>query len=396
MLADLDMVWVGTRPKPTFAKCRPICPDQRHAPTIAQQQGEDEQEDPARPTASPIIRRMQTSGRHPRPSSERASALQPRQAGAGHELDGNWRLYAILVTYRRPSELGVMLDGLLNQTRRPDRLIVIDNSPSGETQAIAERSRDKGLAIDYLPAPDNLGPAGGIARGMQHLMALANGNDWVVLLDDDDPPRSDWLLAELATFATSMLRQDPHTAAVGSRGARFDRRRGRVVRVKDAELGGPILVDHIAGNKLPLYNVQAIRDMGGFRSELFFGFEELDYGLRLSDAGYSLYAHGAVWRDANVNRRSRIASLPKALIAEPGWRRYYSLRNLIDILRRTGHSWAAVRVTLTRGFFKPLANLPIRPKTAIRHLRLNVRATRDAWQGTLGKTVDPEDPPFPV
>ena len=47
------------------------------------------------------------------------------------------RLWGVLVTWRRPQELLVMLDSLDSQSIRLKELAVIDNDPSPETRAIA-------------------------------------------------------------------------------------------------------------------------------------------------------------------------------------------------------------------------------------------------------------------
>jgi hypothetical protein len=80
-------------------------------------------------------------------------------------------------------------------------------------------------------------------------------------------------------------------------------------------------------------------------------------------------------------------------LGTPGWRRYYSLRNLIYLLRQHGHTLTALRVTILRGVAKPLLNLPLRPVLGLRHLRSNLRAARDGWTGRLGRQVSPDNRP---
>jgi hypothetical protein len=81
---------------------------------------------------------------------------------------------------------------------------------------------------------------------------------------------------------------------------------------------------------------------------------------------------------------------PRVGLPEPTWRRYYSLRNTIHILRTFGGTAAAVRVTALQGLAKPLANMATSPRRAWPHLKLNLRACRDGWTGRLGRTLDPE------
>jgi GT2 family glycosyltransferase len=304
------------------------------------------------------------------------------------------RLYGVLVTFRRPAELRDTLHRLADQARRLDHLVVVDNAPVPENEAVLDGYRATGGEADYLPAPENLGPAGGIALGMEHVLRLAGDADWVVTLDDDDPPADPGQLARLETFAHRMAETDPRVGAVGLVGARLDPRRGRLRRLADHELRSAVTVDYVGGDHFPFVKVGAIREVGPFRKELFFGFDDLDFCIRLKRAGYRIYVDG----DAGAVRRASLHRMgiekrPDVRLGEPSWRRYYSLRNMIVILRSHGRWPAAMRLTMVAGIGKPLANLVRTPRQAVRHLRLNLRACRDGWTGRLGRRVEPERPP---
>jgi glycosyltransferase involved in cell wall biosynthesis len=271
-------------------------------------------------------------------------------------------------------------------------LVVVDNDPSAETQEIVSRyyPHEK---FEYLPSPENLGPAGGFARGMARTLEFAEDQDWIVLVDDNDPPFSTTLLGDLARFGESMVAADLATAGVGRVGAKFDWTRGRVIaisRLPEEEGSDAIAVDTIGGGHFPFYLASAIRTIGPFSSELFFGCEELDFGLRLKNAGFSLYADASLWREARkVDGRIGMHVGPSVRLSELSWRQYYDLRNLLHILRSHGKTWAAVRVSLERGIGKPLVNLPVSPRASLNHLVMNFRACRDAWTGRMGRTVEP-------
>jgi glycosyltransferase involved in cell wall biosynthesis len=295
-----------------------------------------------------------------------------------------------LVTFRRPAELSIMLSRLSAQERALDRLVVVDNSPTPEAAAAVAGYAAEGHDATYVEAPQNLGPAGGIALGMNRIAASVDDRDWLVLLDDDSPPYSPSLLRDLQRFGDSQTHADPRTGAVGVAGARFDLRRARLVRPRDEELDGPVPVDCIGGNQFPLYRATALRQVGPTSAELFFGLEELDYGLRLREAGYSLYASGPLCRERRETlHRLGLKAGPGLRLDEPTWRRYYSLRNLLHILRVRGRTAAAVHVAVTRGFMKPVLNLPLHPRRGWRHLRLNALACRDALIGRMGRTMEP-------
>ena len=264
--------------------------------------------------------------------------------------------------------------------------MVVDNAPSAEGRQIV---RSVVPGAEYVPASGNLGPAGGIAAGMELLLPEAD-DDWIVTLDDDDPPVDVAVFATLMDYAADVAKRDPMVAGVGVEGQRFDRRRGRIVWVPDDALVGDVSVDYIGGDFFPCYSVRAIRAVGTFRRDLFFGFDDLEYGLRMRTAGYSLYASGPVFcasRAANGDLGKDL--VPSRSLGKLTWRRYYSLRNLVRILRDLGWFAAALRVTIVVGIAKPLANLLVDPRLALGHLWLNARACFDAWTGRMGRTVEP-------
>ena len=305
--------------------------------------------------------------------------------------DHDRQLIGVLVTFRRPVELSVSLARLADQDRPLDHLVVVDNDGDERVAREIHEFVRRGHDATYVATSENLGPAGGIAVGMEHALRRARDGDWVVLLDDDDPADGPDVLSSLADFGASMLATEPRTGGVGLVGARFDWKSGRLDRVSDEDLRGAVSVDYIGGNQFPFYLAAAVSAVGPFDRSLFFGFDDLEYGLRLRHAGYRLFGSGPLW----LEQRRRAGRLglevsPSRTLGEAGWRRYYSIRNIIQILRSNGRDATAVRVAMVRGIGKPLANLPRDPRRAWRHLRLGVRACRDGWAGRMGRTIEPD------
>jgi rhamnopyranosyl-N-acetylglucosaminyl-diphospho-decaprenol beta-1,3/1,4-galactofuranosyltransferase len=304
------------------------------------------------------------------------------------------QLFGVLVTYRRPTELSDYLWLLARQDRPVDRLVVVDNSPMPENEASVAAYRSEGFVVDYLPMSANLGSAGGVAAGMERVLEFADDADWIAVFDDDDPPHSGTVLQGLMEFGETMVASDPQTAAVGLVGARFDWTRGRILRIPDDELEGAVAVDYIGMGHFPLYVTKTIRSVGPYSKEIFFGHSELEHGLRLRAAGFSLYVDGPqlLKRRADAGRLG-LNGGPSRGLSETGWRRYYTLRNSIYILRSFGKTGTALRVTFARGLAKPIVNLPITPRLAIQHLALNARACWDGWTGRMGRRVEPDGTP---
>lgn len=306
-------------------------------------------------------------------------------------MDGLGRVLGLLVTFNRPTELANHLDVLSRQTIQLDELLVVDNGDDPNVQEAIERHRPTGVDTEILRTGANLGPAGAIQMGMEHLLETAGPNDWIVLLDDDDPPHRDDALEQLVGFAYHQTSADPSVGVVGGTGTRFDRRRGRIRRVPDAELSGVVDVDYVAGGQLPLISVAAIRTAGPFRGDLFFGFDDLEFGLRVRDAGWRIVLDGdlAHWSRARAGRLGRRVGGARLTRAGVPWRRYYSVRNLVAIERWHGTWWGALRVSLVVGVAKPLAMCVRSPRRNWPHLVFGLRAVSDAWTGRMGRRVDP-------
>jgi GT2 family glycosyltransferase len=301
------------------------------------------------------------------------------------------RIGAVLVTYQRPHLLPVAFERLAAQERRPDALVLVDNDPRGGARSTVRRVSMPDTDIEYLNPGDNTGPAGGFALGMQRLLGGMGDEDVILLLDDNDPlPPFDVIRAQL-TFLDRLVESEPAIAGVGLRGASFDWRTGRTRGIPESDRRNSVRVDHLHGGGYPMYRVGAVRRVGAFSAPLFFGFEELEYGLRLTTNGYGLQLNQrlavrqSVWRRRELEFRAH----PALRVGPATWRRYYSLRNLLHILLLHGRQAAAIRVAAVRGVGKPVANMVVAPRLAAEHLRWNRRAVSDAFGGRMGRTVDP-------
>lgn len=107
------------------------------------------------------------------------------------------RVVAVIVTRDRPALLRQCLDAVLDQARRPDALIVVDNASQPATRALL----DQYPGVRCIRLPQNLGGAGGFRAGIQG--ALDDGADWLWLMDDDGRPGGPGCLAGLLATAAA-------------------------------------------------------------------------------------------------------------------------------------------------------------------------------------------------
>lgn len=305
------------------------------------------------------------------------------------ETDGPGpRLFCIIVTFRRAEAFAEVLRMALEQSTPPSQVVVVDNEESDVVERAVAALKQQGSPVTYICPGENLGPAGGTAIGMEHILTIANDDDWITRLDDDLEDMDHDIFEELLRFAVEQRGVDERVGAVGAVGSRYDWNSGRLIRITDEEIdAGPVPVDYVPTNVFPAFNVGVVRRVGVLDRNLFYGSSEVEYGLRLRNAGVRILADPVLWK--RLGRRTADTSGATWRLRPLNWRRYYSLRNQVYLLRRNGHPWTAAKVSFTRGIAKPLLNLVVSPRAAVAHLRMNSRAVKDGWLENMGRTLEP-------
>lgn len=107
-------------------------------------------------------------------------------------MTGSPSITAVIVTFNRKALLLRCLSAMLAQTRPPERILVVDNSSSdGTAQTLADEGWLDRTGVSLMSLAENTGGAGGFAAGIDR--ALAEGADWVWVMDDDAEPHHDAL-----------------------------------------------------------------------------------------------------------------------------------------------------------------------------------------------------------
>ena len=254
---------------------------------------------------------------------------------------------AVVVTYRRGDLLRGAVDRILTQTRPPERVLVIDNGGIARRE-LGERD------VDVIEANENLGPAGGYARGFRE--ALERGATHVWAVDDDNEPAADCLERLLAAGADVAVP--------------FQRKPSGPVGYPPSWNG-------------PLFSAEAIRAVGFPREDLWFWAEDTEYVTRLRLAGHRRTpVAGAEVLHLNPGARER--GRPR------DWQLYYEVRNTLEYrlrIRVTPRGlWRALGVVVG----KPIAIVVTEPGKR-RSLGLWWRGIRDFSSHRMGRQVNPEN-----
>lgn len=289
---------------------------------------------------------------------------------------------AVVVTFNRRNMLRLTLRALLEQTRAVDEVIVVDNaSRDGTAELLAAEFPE----ARHLALPDNTGPAGGFAAGME--LAARSGHRWLWLFNDDDRPLAD-ALERLLPLAERLAEREP-LAMLGSwllgadgkpvpQGYRW---RHRYRPVDDATAppdGAPYAVDGMIFAGV-LVTASLVREIGLPRRDYFMMFEEVEYCLRARAAGKAIYA---LPRPLTVSLHE--GSGPGQ---DAAWRGYYQTRNQLAMAleRRSAAEvvWWAVRQA------KFVAAALLGGEHRLEQVGLRVRGAWHGLRGVRGRTIDP-------
>ncbi len=257
---------------------------------------------------------------------------------------------AFVMTYQRPETLLQTIQALFNQTLPPQKVLIVDNDPARSAHGVVVALAD--FPLEYYSVGYNSGPAGAAAIGLQILSD--QGFSWIGWMDDDDPPIFD----DSFQILIAMAKNNERCGGVGSVGQYFNRKTGLINRVPDQLLlsTGVIEVDNIAGNMCKIVNGEMVKQHQLYPdSNLFFGFEELDFDLRIQQLGFVLLA------DCNLYQRNRAYFKREGPNNRRGlkkdesrlWRDFYSLRNSLIILKKH-RLYSALCFTVCRASLKLL------------------------------------------
>ncbi|WP_111672198.1 glycosyltransferase [Algoriphagus litoralis] len=235
------------------------------------------------------------------------------------------KLGAFVITYNRPDILLATLKAIFSQTYPPDFLWVIDNSDNLETDNAIAGLLDS--RIRYHRIGYNAGPAGAAAKGLE--LCLEKGAEWIYWGDDNDPPfRSDCFERLLA-----IRNANPFCGVLGTVGHFFDRKKGVIKRIQTRLLEKKewVEVDSIAGGMCMLVSAEVVKAGVFPDKDLFFGFEELDFCLKVSRKGFALVVDSGLFLEARKETGRLDFDRPAYQQKKNLAREYYSLRNLLYI-----------------------------------------------------------------
>ena len=297
----------------------------------------------------------------------------------------------VFVTMNRCEIASICLNKLRAQTRRPGKVIVVNNASTDGTQMMLfEASSQSDGWIVVMDLVENLGNAGGMQVAME--AAFASDSQAVWILDDDSWPEPDALerlldvkvptdsviscrVVDLATGHLSWPLQTPMKDGWQLVGPEDPLPPGEVVRIRRSWLGA-------------LISRKIYEAVGPVEGRLFLRGEDEDYPRRIERAGFpvfmitsSLLHHPPAGRLNLWEFAGRTVVLESGLIGD---KLYYRLRNAWWMTRRDRGTFEAMVMVILHGF----ALLRWEPPVA-KWLPVWWEAVNDAFRDRLGPRNDP-------
>lgn len=241
---------------------------------------------------------------------------------------------ALVLTYRRPRLASETVRWLVEDEGIPasDVVLVVNGDGGLDDAALEER-------IEVLRLPENLGPAGGFARGLRHVQQTRDV-DWIYLCEDDiglyrlPTPRTRRVIDEAAAAEDADGRP---VGAVVAYGRDVDPRTGHTLPHREF---GPLPLEEIdMGQWGATLLSRRVLEAGVFPDEsMFWGYEDLEFFLRARGAGFRILVDTECARAVNhkVTRPSRTWQRRRPNRRQEPWTGYYAARNFFVLARRHG------------------------------------------------------------
>jgi GT2 family glycosyltransferase len=209
------------------------------------------------------------------------------------------RVGLIIVTHHAAALVERCLRAVALQSRRPDRILVVDNaSHDGTRTRVADVAASLALPVEIIEQRENVG----FARANNLAVDALADCDWVALLNPDAYPEPAWLQSLLAATArhpaaaalSSRLMRDGVAEVLDGAGDEYHVsglvwRRGHgqpLSRVAGALVERRVMAACAAA---AIYRRQDWIDAGGFDARFFCYVEDVDLGFRLCLRGHECW-----------------------------------------------------------------------------------------------------------
>lgn len=300
----------------------------------------------------------------------------------------NYKFAAFVMTYERSNLILDSIEKLKSQVFPPEIVLIIDNSESNLSKdLILEQGFND---VIYHQMGYNSGPAGAAAYGLKELARL--GYDWIYWGDDDNPPRDENVFSDLFSGIEELLNNRVRLGIIGEKGGKFNSITGRIRSLSNPELKSKkfVEVDSIPGGHSMIVNSDVIKNGILPDKELFFGFEEFDFCLKVKQKDYKLIIDAAKWYQIRViANKDHAYQWKNSNLGEDNLliREYYSTRNLLKIFY-TQQFFIPFLILLLKSLGKMIYGFRFGKSYGMKMFHFQKIALRDFFKNSFGELID--------
>ncbi|BBE32104.1 glycosyl transferase [Tepiditoga spiralis] len=233
------------------------------------------------------------------------------------------KVAGLIVTFNRKKLLVDTINSMLEQTRRPDKIIIVNNASTDGTDEILKNYEEKNKCIEVVTLNENLGGSGGFYAGIKHIYDKQE-YDWIWLMDDDALPAKN-SLETLIAYYESLSEKKKRKIGVLQNKRILDRKKFDEINGKSFELTAK---KRKVGTFVGYFIKTEVVGKIGFPEKDFFIYsDDVEYTNRVWKMGYRVetvigsYIFHPVW----TTQLDYI--LKKKELNLPLWKIYYIFRN---------------------------------------------------------------------
>ena len=248
--------------------------------------------------------------------------------------------YAIvIVTYNRKQLLHECIENVQKQTMQASSIIIINNASTDTTGSYLETLQKENTIYDIVNLPENIGGAGGFAKGIER--SLEKNVDCVLLIDDDAMIAEDYMeqilqarqsepvyQAFAGTVKTNDIIDTFHRRTISKVGMLFH-------NCSEEEYQQPYFLCEVASFCGMVLDISLIKQIGLPHAEYFIWHDDAEYSLRVRKYSKFLVVTNAV---LNHKTKQNATTYPRRY----NWKDYYAVRNriwLFGLVKRDSYDW---------------------------------------------------------
>jgi GT2 family glycosyltransferase len=299
------------------------------------------------------------------------------------------KIAAIIVTYNRKKSMIELTNDFIQQTRKPDIILVVNN---GSEDGTSEFIRERFPSVQLIELKRNIGHMGGLNIGVR--TAFQQGCDAIFSVDDDARLRKDTLECLLNAVESDEKLRD--TLIWSANVSPDDDRFSEPVCVKIEgewkvydrfipELHDKVY-ETLGSANVGLFIPRSIVEHVGLpRTDLIF-VGEFEFNYRVKSAGFKLYRcfPSIIYHECNKFSELKILGKTRFVSKTKPWRTYYEMRNRIYVDR------IYRRRNIMKNLFITVVDSAIKMYTCENKMSTALyicRAVYDGWFGKMGMRV---------